>query len=192
MKPSRREFMTLAGAAVAAPLLPAAPAVGAPVAVTEIAAPLMAYVVGTPGEYDAQAIWATSPRAAYEEWAHDHKGILCADGACEICENYDSPDGPLKHACSCDHNEYVTRVKVWDELDHEPTPGEWIDVGIGHICQRCDWETSADDAYNISGEAVCYECMTLADWKIASPERYQEELEELLDEEYGPATEPQE
>lgn len=190
MDATRREFLVGASAVVAAGSV-GIPTGGAPIAAAEsTAAPtLMAYVVGTPGEHDGQAIWAANARDAFEQWAHD-RGSLDHDGICEYCDNWErnaEGDAVLTRPCSCDEKYYTTRIKAWDGLsDQHLSTGDWIDAGFGSFCERCGNETSSDDAYNREGDAICNDCMTLADWKVVDLERYQELLDEALTAEYGP------
>jgi hypothetical protein len=164
----RRDF--LKGAA-AVPIVASIPAAAVAAIVTEV--PLSkAWMVGTPGEYDWQAVWADTVGEARRIYGEE-RGTY-TDGLCDDCESAD---------CVCEHLS-VRREPRWDGRG-AVSSGDWIDVGYGAFCERCGNETGADDAYSIGGDAVCCDCMELADWKIADPERYAEMLEEELIEEYG-------
>lgn len=75
-------------------------------------------------------------------------------------------------------------MKRWDDLDREPTAGDWLTAGMGHTCSRCGEETSVDcGGKNVAGVAVCEDCMKLPDWEIVDPERAAEMKADMADEE---------
>lgn len=169
---TRRTILQGVTAAAIAPSMSIVPSVGAPVA----AEPLLAFVVGTPGDFDGACVFARTAREAFEQWSLD-QGTLEDDGSCERCDS---------DKCTCDHTYYATRMERWDNLGHDPTPADWMKAGMGYMCERCDNEQGFGDGYEIDGKAICVDCMELADWKLADPERYEEQVDELLTEEYGP------
>lgn len=182
MKATRREFLSGAVALAAAEAMPFGPALGAPIAVVPIEAPTFAFVVGTPGEHDGQFVRAHNAREALEKWIDERWSYgpegPSADRECPHCEAL---------PCTCDVNKLVTRVPAWDAFDGEPTSGDWIDRGFGHICERCNYEIGdSSDGYNVRGEAVHSDCMELADWKLVDPERYAEIVEEMMTDAFGP------
>jgi hypothetical protein len=157
---TRREALTLSAAALAVAALPAVPSLAAP---QPILAP--AWTVGTPGEYNWQAIFAETEDAARRAWVEDYAGFTC-------CEN-----GKESEECDCEfchhfHGDLeVNRVPKWDGKS-KIEAADWFAAGMGHVCSRCGEETSAeDDGHPVGKEAVCHDCMTLADWDIVDPER---------------------
>jgi hypothetical protein len=171
MSINRREAIKLGGAAVVATAVPALPVA----AVAE--PPLLAFVVGTPGEHDGLFVLARTAQEAFSEWRAERIGHTDGE-ACAICENL---------PCDCDINHYATRVKRWDGLKGEPTGGDWIDAGFGYICDRCNYEIGGScDGHNVDGLAICEHCMTLDDYRKTDPETYAEMVEEIMTAEYGP------
>lgn len=124
---------------------------------------LPAWIVGSPDEFDWQLVRAATSDDALRERVTDYTGM----SACE-------PDR-LEDECQCEFCYYtrafeVERVPSFDAIA-EPTPGDWIRSGSGHACSRCSYETFRDaDGHGVGDEAVCEECMTLADWDIVDPE----------------------
>jgi len=142
-------------------------------------------MVGTPGKHDGAHIMARSLKEAFQIWGEE-RGTMCGTDECERCyERGDEPNKP----CTCDPNYYAKRFPKWDNLGHEATPADWLTAGFGYICDRCGNEDGFGDGHVINGDAVCVDCMELADWKIADPDYYAEQIDELLTEEYGEATE---
>lgn len=156
---NRRDFLMTSTAAAIAAAMPAPPAIALP----KPLAP--AWIVGTPGEYDWQFVRAATADDARLEWVRD---ILCVDS----CEE----EGSDPAECDCEfcynlRGADATRMKRWDESPMEPTPGDWIEAGMGHTCNRCGEETHPDcGGRNVNGEAVCEDCLELADWDIIDPE----------------------
>lgn len=138
---SRRAFLIGTSALVVAPMLPAI-AASAPVATAARAVAPM-WAVGTPGEFDWQAIRASTPEKAFKIWMHE--------------QDWDAED-EMEFDPS-----FVTRVERWDDLK-KVNPADWIDAGMGHCCERCSYETHRDaGARVVSGEVVCEDCFTFAD-----------------------------
>lgn len=163
---TRRAFLLSASAAavsVALPM-PALPAI-APVVEAAEAPKLLAFAVGTPGEYDWQSVFAGTAEEAFKQWA-------CDRGVCEEDEvpEFD-PD-------------YVQRVPSWDDLaEKEITPAKWFAANMGHMCERCNFETHPDFGGEVvNGEVVCEDCLDLGDIVQISRERALETLvDEILD-----------
>lgn len=159
---NRRHFLLGVSAAALAPALPAMPLAALPT-VTAPPAPVpaqLAFVVGTPGEFNWSQVWAATAEEAIEEWC-SHNG-------------YDDPE---------DMPEIDTqRMPSWDDLfGQDITSGMWIEAGIGHTCSRCHEECFPEDgAESVAGAAVCDPCLTLAD-KFALAHRRDEMIEELAE-----------
>lgn len=153
---SRRAFLSSTAAAVVAPLLPTVAAPELVVGVDLASGPdLVAYYVGTPGEFDGEAIFAASPQEAFKEWVFSKWG--------------DEEDHPF-------NEEFVNREPRWDRLK-KVTPADWIRVGLGHVCDRCGYETCADQGARAVGtEAVCEECLTIADRVAIEPDDLVDDL----------------
>lgn len=60
-------------------------------------------------------------------------------------------------------------MPAWDSKQCV-TNGDWIRAGMGTHCTRCGYETTQDGGYAIGDDAICEDCMTLADWDIVDPE----------------------
>jgi hypothetical protein len=119
-------------------------------------ADLMAYAVGTPGEYDWQAIKAFSPEEAFREWVISRWG--------------DDKDAPAFDP------EYVTRVEKWDGIK-AVSPADWFDADFGHCCERCGYETHPDMGGRVvAGDVVCEECLTISDRALVDPDDVVEDL----------------
>lgn len=153
----RREFLKTAAAtavlsALPAPIPVAMPTVAAPVALTPM------WAVGSPGEWNWQPIAADTLEAAIRIYADDN-GHINEDGEIET-----DLDGQ--------------RCKSWDGKD-KILPADWLREGIGHHCDRCGYEVTSDDGHAVGDEAICEDCMTLADWQIYDPVHAAELLENL-------------
>lgn len=175
---SRREVLIGAAAVAAVANIPAMPALAAPAEV------LPAWVVGSEGEYNWQHIIAKTEREALRLFAEDNGGDYEED--CGHAEYHDGCD------CCEEIFQYIAERKpVWDGRS-EVSPGDWIRSGTGHICSRCGYETSPDEgAHGVGDEAVCEECMELADWDTIDPERAAEIRADLADRETSsPARSP--
>lgn len=172
---TRRDALKLATAAAAATALPSIPfaAPAAPVAALE-----PAWIVGTPGEYNWQFMRGLTEEAARLAYVQEETGLdKCEDGGsdpddcdCEFCCHFRDVEG--------------SRVKEWDNRPGTPNAGDWLRAGFGHICSRCSYETSREEGGRaVNDNAVCSDCMTLADWDIVDPEHAAELRAELADEE---------
>jgi len=160
---SRRQALTLGlGAAAAVAVAPAA------VAALSAPAPLVsgtAWAVGTPGEFNFQAIFAATEEEAIAGWLAEY-GVA---GECE----QGGPAG-VKEDCDCEACYYArelepARMPEWDGKS-EVSSGDWISVGWGAHCSRCGEECFGDDgARSVAGKAVCGDCVTLADLDLVDP-----------------------
>lgn len=82
--------------------------------------------------------------------------MRATDCDCEWCYHYSSYE--------------AYRTEAFDGKS-DPTPGDWMRAGIGHVCSRCGYEAHPDSGgQGIGDEAVCEECITLADWDAIDPE----------------------
>ena len=154
---SRRQFLTTASAIAIAAALPLPSAVAAPLPAPS-ATPMWA--VGSPGEFNWQPIAADTIEEAIRIFAEDH--------------DYLEEDGSFTAELD------GQRCKSWDGIG-KPGPADWLREGLGTYCSRCDYETFLDSGGRVVGaEAVCEDCMTIADWRIVDPE-YAAEIEEPED-----------
>lgn len=154
---SRRQILVGAAAVAAASAIPAtvAPAI-------EAAAPaeiIPAWAVGTPGEFNWQHIVART--------AEEAERIFRAEWIGDNCE--DEEDGPCGECDACCLDVEATRVKSWDGLG-TTTSADWLRADMGSCCTRCGSESHKDAGAQIVGEdAICEDCLTLADWGIIDP-----------------------
>lgn len=155
---SRRGFLLGVSSAAVAAALPTAVLPSAPVMIgVDMAAgpDLVAFAVGTPGEYDWISVFARSAEEAWTEWCDQHWY--------EPDERRFDPD-------------FVMRVEGWDHLS-TITSADWLRVGLGHVCDRCGYETHPDiGARVVVGDVVCEECLTLADRASIDPDDVVEDL----------------
>jgi hypothetical protein len=153
---SRRELLIGAVAVAAVANIPALQALAAP------AEALPAWVVGTPGEFDWQHVTGRTAEDAIRNFVCEQVG---GDG----CEEGGEPD------CDCEWCYTIggleaERKPMWDGK-RDVTPGDWLRSGTGHVCSRCGYETFREEGgHGVGDEAVCAECMELADWDIVDPE----------------------
>lgn len=166
---TRREFLVGTAAAVAvvatgAPLTNAAPAITPPV--------FPAWEVGTPGDMDWKVVFAPDERSARLEWlklSHGIDGEMPCVGPC-------SPDG-----CACYGGEFddklppARRAPYFDDphMD-EPSDAKKLECGWTICCDRCGYETTAEEnALNINETVVCLSCATPAEIKAHDVEEYE-------------------
>lgn len=151
MSISRRGFLTAMAGAVTAPLLPpvaataAAPAIDGELVVGTLQ-PMWA--VGTPGEYDWQAITADTADEAFKFYREEHGwGDEDEDGENDVG----------------DIHEFVQRVPAWDGKSPRQLTGEdWFKANFGYHCSKCGYEASPDNgARCVEGSVYCDDCMTL-------------------------------
>jgi len=154
---SRRTALGLAVGAVAAPLLPealAAPAVSQ--------APLFpAWTVGTPGEFNWRSIFAPNAQRAIEIWA---------EAESIDAEDIEGMDVEAREEPGLDPD---------TEGEHEMSLQDARKLAWGHICDRCGTEAASWEWSIVETDAICDDCMTLADWQIADPEHAAELREEM-------------
>jgi hypothetical protein len=173
---TRRDALRMGLAAAASAALPAGVAAAAESAAQGPLAP--AYVVGTPGEYDWIFVRARSEEQAILQWLDDR-----AEDPADHCDAEHCVCESFKAARACAH--YAApdiAVERAEELDAiaKPTPGDWMRAGFCLTCSRCGYEINIDDGgRGVGDEAVCEECMTLADWEIVDPERAKTMREEI-------------
>ena len=172
---SRRDVLVGTAAIVAVANLPTIPMQATPVEV------LPAWVVGSEGEFNWQHIIARTEREAKKFFAQE-----CGDYE-DDCDHADYTEG-------CDCCEAIAaydaeRKPMWDGVPYDSiTPGDWLRSGTGHVCSRCSYETFPQEGgHGVGKEAVCEECMELADWDIVDPERAAEIRAEMADWD-GPVT----
>lgn len=172
----RRTFLALSGAAVAATTMPyAAPPISAAVDVLPTKPPIPTWIVGTPGEADAEVVRAITREAA----------ILFRAEECEVVESGDKPFEDCDcGACTARWGYEATRISAWDGKPEDSiTSEDWMKAGFETTCDRCGYECSYDAGdHAIDGKAVCDDCMTLADWDVVHPERAAELRAEMEDE----------
>lgn len=157
MEISRRSLLVSAAAVAGTMFLPPAAFVAPLTVGVDMAAKsdLMAFAVGTPGEYDWISVFARTPEEAWREWA-EYQGLDDESAAFD-------PD-------------YVTRVEKWDGL-RGVNAADWIRAGLGHHCDRCSGETSLDHGCRVICEGVvCEECLTLEDLLIVDLDEAVERL----------------
>lgn len=177
---SRRQALKLGAAAVAASALPTATSIVESIAAPETRPLLPAFVVGTPGEYDWEFIRAATEDEAIIQWLEQSKIAVTDECEAETCRCKD-----WRSATACEHfgqpDIEANRAEALDAIEN-PTPGDWMRAGFGYECSRCRHETHADDGgRGVGDEAVCEDCMTLADWEIVDPERARDMREEMED-----------
>jgi hypothetical protein len=107
------------------------------------------WAVGTSEDFNWQAIRAETIEAARHAFA-SKSGFLNEKDAPYDCVE-------------------ARRCETWDGIDGKPTPADWIRASLSHVCSRCSIEASGDEAHAMGDEAVCEDCMTLDDWRIADP-----------------------
>lgn len=144
----RSLFCGVAASALVAGM-PAIPAISAVVAQP---VPLKAFIVGTPGEYDWQHYIARTAEEAFAYWREER-----ADEDEEAEKWVFDPDS-------------VQRVEEWDGRSYSSIkPADWFRAGLGHICDRCGYETHPDfGGVIICEEVVCADCLTSADYAALS------------------------
>jgi hypothetical protein len=150
---NRRDVLIGVAAVAAAAKLPTAGAVAKPAEV------IPAWAVGTPGEFNWQHIVARTAEKAERVFRAENCDFECEeDTLCGECEG-------------CTMEVVAERKPVWDGLEN-PTSADWLRAGSGTYCSRCSYETFPEEnGHPVGDEAVCEECMTLADWDIVDPER---------------------
>lgn len=152
---NRRQFLLTASAGAIAAALPASAAVATVPVLETAAAPLLAFVVGTPGEFDWMHVAARNAQEAMQIWLEDH--------------GYEDEE---EYGCALN----VERVPAWDGVG-SVTPADWIRANLGHCCSRCGYETHPETgAKAIKDEVICEECLTLPDQVESDPEEVVDDL----------------
>lgn len=166
----RRSFLASAAAGVVAPLVPV-PVASAVLPSLPVAPLHPVWEVGTEGEMNWELLRAPNIEAARAAWL-DEKG-RCSGCTVGNCECYGTPD--------------ARRVKALDDKFETTGDNEARRIaGWLGTCNRCDHNECYDWRVLANDEAVCDECMTLADWETEDPEYYAELIDEALTKEYGP------
>jgi hypothetical protein len=155
----RRELLIGAAALAASASFPVLPSIAAPAEI------IPAWVVGSEGEFNWQHIIAKTEREACRFFAQecgDYEDECDHDSyqeGCDCCKSIDAYD--------------AERKPMWDGKPYDSvSPGDWLRSGTGHVCSRCGYETFPEEGgHGVGDEAVCEECMTLADWDVVDPER---------------------
>lgn len=167
---NRRELLALTAASAAVAVIPTLPAIATPVTAEP---PLLAWAVGTDGEFNWQDIRARTADEARRIFAAEEVGG-------DDCEEVGKED------CECDFcgafaNVDANRIEQWDNIENT-SAADWLRAGMGAICSRCSYETFREEnGHAVGNEAVCEECMTLADWHLIDPERAAELREQIMD-----------
>lgn len=147
----RREFLASAAAAIVSPALPDVAGPHAVMAGVDLAphSDLLAFAVGTPDEFNWISVFARTPEEAFREWVIDLYGSDTDDDAPAFTP------------------EYVMRVEGWDRLEKVRSV-DWLANGLGHVCDRCGYETSRDfGGLAVGDEVVCEDCTTFSDRILA-------------------------
>lgn len=172
---SRRNFLALSGAAIAASVVPFT---AATTPIATVAKPLLpAWVVGSDDNWNYRVIRAATEHDARVRWMSAEEGT---DGKCE-------EDRPFNEECDCDEcrlyfSADATRHPEWDDKSVKIGDQHWHAAGLGSHCARCSEEAfDHDGAKFVANSVVCCECLTLADWDIVDPERAAEMRADLED-----------
>lgn len=171
---NRRELLqSTAALAVVAATPPALKPIAA-----KAAAPLTPmWAVGTDyGDMDWQPIGASTCEEARRLYAME-RGLTAGEADCDgTCHDMGGfPESGACRWCGCeDVNEPsncidAVRVDAWDGKEKIRSV-DWIAANMGSQCDRCGDDCfGGQDARAVGDEAVCDECMTLADWQIVDP-----------------------
>jgi len=163
---SRRMFLASTAALAVTHALPTMPAAAPAVVDIAVKSDMLAFAVGTPGEYDWQHIVAKTAEDAFKIWHQEHG-------------SYDDEDDDEAEQIVFDP-ECVMRIPEWDGLK-TTTPADWLRVNMGYCCDRCGYETSSDQGAIIAGDkVVCEECTTFADRLINDEDDAYDELLNLV------------
>ena len=161
MKINRRQLIIAGAAGFAAAALPSSSCLDVPIA----AAPLPAWAVGTPGDWDWHAISAPTERAAKLLWCEETVGADTCEGGPVIADN-----------CRCDFCQAFSSIEAqrrpeWDGKGVTVGDIDWFESGFGTYCARCSYETdSGDGGHFVNGKAICIDCMAQEDWEVVDPE----------------------
>lgn len=156
---NRRSFLISSSAAALATALPL-PALPAPVHVgVDLATgpDLLAFTVGTPGEFDWQVVFAGSAKEALIK------------GMPHVFERFNREtqrwEMPPDNVIDVDgYDEHFQRVPQWDGRDPDAiTPADWLRIGFGYSCDRCGDPATTDSGLAIGEVIICEWCTTFAD-----------------------------
>jgi hypothetical protein len=157
----RRAFLQSVAAAAAVTAIPPVPSI-ASIPPAASAPKNVAWAVGTWGERDWTDIFAPDEATAKKFWAEENFGD------CECGKPGDDEPDYVCDGCSADLG--VSRVPEWDGAPPNKNV-DWLNVGIGTICDRCGDEVDPNcDGHAVGDQAVCSYCMERADWEIVDPE----------------------
>jgi len=116
-----------------------------------------AWIVGTPGEFNWQHIIAKTAEKAERIFRDENCEFECEEGS------------PCGECYGCTMEVIAERKPILDGIVN-PTPADWLRAGSGTYCSRCSYETSPEEnGHPVADEAVCEECMTIADWDVIDP-----------------------
>lgn len=175
---SRRTMLALTGAAAAATVLPSVPAHAVakftPAAVVEYP-PLPAWAVGHGGDWDWQAIAAPDEDAARRIYVAEFMDYTVCGG--------DKPCTDRCDFCEAASGLNIDRKPTWDGKVGKLTGADWLRADMGYNCSRCGGETDLPSGMGhvVGDDAVCDDCMRLADWRIVDPEQAAEIEAEMIE-----------
>lgn len=174
-----RRFVLAAGAVAAASAavarIPPGPPTAAPAPTAPPPPPKVAWVVGTPGEYDWEVVRAPTRERALEIWLEDSGWEPECEVECPPGEDPETWEPETLTQCVCGKclmpDVEADRVTAFDSI-RNPTPGDWIRANIGHTCSRCREEASpGDGAIAIGDDCICPHCQTREEKAAANEER---------------------
>ena len=143
-----RRFLLAAAATTAAAAAIPVPAAAALEAATKPRK--VAWLVGSPGEWNFELVRASTAEKAIKGWVASNCDSFADEG--ETCD-----------CTACTWEVVSYRVAEWDGLPN-PTPADWLRVGLGHVCDRCGYECDPEmGARPVGDDAVCQSCLTPAD-----------------------------
>lgn len=163
---SRRAFLGSVSAVAIAPVLPKA--IATATAAAEAARPATTmWVGGHNGEFDWQPINAETRLDAVRELIASWEGV---------------PEGEVTEDDLAKYDLCLERAESMDGFNVDEIKGyQWISAGLGCSCDRCGAECYAPDgARAIECEAVCPDCLTLADKLSDDPRDAEDELIEVF------------
>ena len=158
---NRRRFLQVAAGAAASAAMPAN--ASSPMVAVDLAGETdmtTIWVTGTPGEFNWRAFDAPSAEEAFRLWQQE-TGNVDLEFSDDCARRLPALDGKHPDAIA---------------------PADWIENDMGHCCERCGYETSADaGAIVVAGEVVGEECATIADnLAVADDERAVEILVDII------------
>lgn len=80
------------------------------------------------------------------------------------------------------HPEWVTRMPEWDGRSPDSvSPADWLNVNLGHSCERCGSETHRNTGGRVvAGDVVCEECLSFSDRVAIEPDDVVDDLANRL------------